>query len=567
MTTIHRIFNFAAGPAVLPLPVLEQIQRDLVALPGVGMSILEISHRSATFESILAQAEADIRHLASIPSSYRVLFLQGGASLQFSMVPMNLLTAGATADYIDSGSWAEKAIKEAKKVGTVNVAATTKDENYSRVPKQAELKLTPGAAYVHMTSNNTIEGTEYKDLPVVGDAPLVSDTSSDMFSRPIDVSRHALIYSGAQKNMGPAGVTVVIIREDLLQRSQKSMPTMLNYAVHAENGSLYNTPPAFAVYALGLVMKWLLAQGGLGAIAAVNERKAAKLYAEIDRTGFYRGTAHKDCRSLMNVTFRLSSEDLEKRFIKESTAAGLDGLVMDVKTGSGAFMRDEAEALELARSIVAVAARGGLKAVARLTDMSEVLGEAAGNALEIGEAIDYLTGGRREPRLHAVTAALAGEMLLLGGLARDAEEAHRRVESALASGAAAERFARMIAVLGGPADLLERPRRHLPAAPVIVAVAPSRPGVVASIDVRRVGLVIVALGGGRRRAGDHIDHAVGLSTIAGIGSEVGGGRPLAFLHARSAEAAADVSASLAEAFEIADAPPPERPVLGPRIAP
>jgi phosphoserine aminotransferase len=239
---------------------------------------------------------------------------------------MNLLAAGATADYIDSGSWAEKAIKEAKKVGTVNVAATTKDENYSRVPKQAELKLTPGAAYVHMTSNNTIEGTEYKDLPAVGDAPLVSDSSSDMFSRPIDVSRHALIYSGAQKNMGPAGVTVVIIREDLLQRSQKSMPTMLNYAVHAENGSLYNTPPAFAVYALGLVMKWLLAQGGLGAIAAVNERKAAKLYAEIDRTGFYRGTAHKDCRSLMNVTFRLSSEDLEKRFIKESTAAGLDGL-------------------------------------------------------------------------------------------------------------------------------------------------------------------------------------------------------------------------------------------------
>ena len=326
MTTIHRIFNFAAGPAVLPLPVLEQVQRDLVALPGVGMSILEISHRSPTFESILAAAEADIRRLAGIPQSYRVLFLQGGASLQFSMVPMNLLTAGATADYIDSGSWADKAIKEAKKVGTVNVAATTKDESYSRVPKQAELKLTPDAAYVHMTSNNTIEGTEYRDLPAVGDVPLVSDTSSDMFSRPIDVTRHALIYSGAQKNMGPAGVTVVIIREDLLQRSQKSMPTMLNYAVHAENGSLYNTPPAFAVYVLGLVMKWLLAQGGLAEIATVNERKAAKLYAEIDRTGFYRGTAHKDCRSLMNVTFRMASEDLEKRFIKASTVAGLDGL-------------------------------------------------------------------------------------------------------------------------------------------------------------------------------------------------------------------------------------------------
>jgi phosphoserine aminotransferase len=326
MTTVHRVHNFSAGPAVLPVSVLEEVQRDLVSLPGVGMSILEISHRSAAFEAILAQAEADIRALAAIPSNYKVLFLQGGASLQFSMVPMNLLTSGATADYIDSGSWAEKAIKEAKRVGTVNVAATTKAENYSRVPRQDELKLTPGAAYVHMTSNNTIEGTEYKELPAVGDVPLVSDTSSDMFSRPIDISRHALIYSGAQKNMGPAGVTVVIVRDDLLQRSSKSLPTMLNYAVHAENGSMYNTPPAFAVYALGLVMKWLIANGGLAAIAKTNERKAAKLYSEIDRTGFYRGTAEKGCRSLMNVTFRLATEELEKQFIKESNAAGLDGL-------------------------------------------------------------------------------------------------------------------------------------------------------------------------------------------------------------------------------------------------
>ena len=322
----ERIYNFGAGPAVLPEPVLEEAQRDLIALPGVGMSVLEISHRSKTFDAIIQGCEADIRKLGNISSDYQVLFLQGGASMQFSMVPMNLLTAGATADYIDSGSWADKAIKEAKKVGTVNVAATTKAENYSRVPTQAELKLTPGAAYVHMTSNNTIEGTELKALPEVGDAPLVNDTSSDMFSRPIDVTKHALIYSGAQKNMGPAGVTVVIIREDMLPRSQKTLPAMLNYAVHAENGSMYNTPPAFAVYAVGLVMKWLIAQGGLAAIATVNERKAAKLYAEIDRTGFYRGTAHKDCRSLMNVTFRLATEDLEKQFIKESTAAGLDGL-------------------------------------------------------------------------------------------------------------------------------------------------------------------------------------------------------------------------------------------------
>jgi phosphoserine aminotransferase len=326
MTTVHRIHNFAAGPAVLPVPVLEQIQRDLVALPGVGMSILEISHRSKTFESIMQQAEADIRTLGHVPPNYHVLFLQGGASTQFSMVPMNLLTAGTTADYIDTGSWAEKAIKEAKKVGAVSVAATTKAEGYARIPAESELKLTADAAYVHITSNNTIEGTEWKTLPNVGAAPLVNDTSSDMFSRPIDVARHGLIYAGAQKNMGPAGVTVVIVRDDLLARSQKSLPTMLNYAVHAENKSLYNTPPAFAVYALGLVMKWLIGQGGLAAIAKVNERKAAKLYGEIDRSGFYRGTAHKDCRSVMNVTFRLPTEELENTFVKEATAAGLDGL-------------------------------------------------------------------------------------------------------------------------------------------------------------------------------------------------------------------------------------------------
>ncbi len=326
MSPVNRVYNFSSGPAVLPEPVLEEIQRDMMALPGVGMSILEISHRSAAFEAILAKAEADVRAVANIPSNYKVLFLQGGASTQFSMVPMNLLTAGLTADYIDAGSWGEKAIKEANKDGTVNIAASTKAENYSRIPAQAELKLTSGAAYVHMTSNNTIEGTEYKTLPEVGGVPLVSDTSSDMFSRPLDVAKHALIYSGAQKNLGPSGVTLVIIREDLLARSQKSLPTMMNYAVQAENGSMYNTPPTFAVYTLGLVVKWLVEQGGLTAITKVNERKAAKLYAEIDRTGFYRGTAEKESRSLMNITFRLASEDLEKQFVKESTAAGLDGL-------------------------------------------------------------------------------------------------------------------------------------------------------------------------------------------------------------------------------------------------
>jgi len=322
----ERIFNFSAGPAVLPLPVLEQAQRELVSLPDVGMSILEVSHRSKVFEGVLARAEADIRELAGVPSSYRVLFLQGGASLQFTMAPMNLLQDGMTADYLVTGAWSSKAVDEARKVGNVHVAATTKAEQFTRIPRAEEIVLTPGAAYVHMTSNNTIYGTEWKGLPDVGEVPLVSDTSSDMFSRPIDVGRHALIYAGAQKNMGPAGVTVVIIREDLLARSAASLPVMLSYAVHAENGSMFNTPPVFAIYMLGLVTRWLIGQGGLGAIAAVNERKAGKLYAEVDRTGFYRGTAQKDSRSLMNVTFRLPSEELEKQFVKDAENAGLDGL-------------------------------------------------------------------------------------------------------------------------------------------------------------------------------------------------------------------------------------------------
>ena len=325
-TTVKRIYNFSAGPAVLPVPVLEEAQRDLVALPGVGMSVLEISHRSKTFEDILARTEADVRTLGNVPTSHKVLFLQGGASLQFSMVPMNLLTQGKTADYIVTGGWAQKAVKEAQRVGTVNIAASTESDNFTRIPRQDELKLTPGAAYVHFTTNNTLFGTQWKAEPTVGDAPLVADTSSDMFSRPIDVAKYGLIYAGAQKNLGPSGVTLVIVREDLLARSAKSLPTMLNYAVHAENGSMYNTPPCFGIYLMGLVMKWALGEGGLQAIARRNERKAGKLYAEIDRTGFYRGTAEKGSRSLMNVTFRLPSEDLEKQFVKESTAAGLDGL-------------------------------------------------------------------------------------------------------------------------------------------------------------------------------------------------------------------------------------------------
>ena len=325
-TTTARVYNFSSGPAVMPVSVLEQIQRDLVALPGVGMSILEVSHRSKVFEEVIGQAEADIRALAGVPSNYKVLFLQGGASLQFSMVPLNLLTAGTTADYVITGSWTDKAAKEARKVGSVNIAASTEADNFSRIPSQEELTLTANAAYVHITSNNTIEGTQWHALPDVGDAPLVSDASSDLFCRPIDISKYGLIYAGAQKNLGPSGATLVILREDLLARSTKSLHTMLNYAVHAENGSLYNTPPCFAIYTLGLVMRGLRDRGGLEAIGAVNTRKAGKLYAELDRTGYWRPTARTADRSLMNITFRLATEDLEKKFVKESTAAGFDGL-------------------------------------------------------------------------------------------------------------------------------------------------------------------------------------------------------------------------------------------------
>jgi len=325
-TATKRIYNFAAGPAVLPVPVLEEAQRDLVALPGVGMSVMEISHRSKTFEAIIQGAEADMRTIGGIPDNYKVLFLQGGASLQFSMVPMNLLTPGATADYIVTGDWAKKAMKEAKRVGATNVAASTEGGNFKRIPKQSELKLTSGAAYVHMTSNNTIHGTEWHDRPTVGAVPLVCDASSDIFSRPIDVKSYGLIYAGAQKNLGPSGVTVVIVRDDLLARSADTLPTMLNYKTQADNGSMYNTPPAFGIYILRLVMKWLIAQGGLKAIQAVNERKAKILYDELDRTAFWQPHADKDSRSLMNVTFKLATEELDARFAKEATAAGLDGL-------------------------------------------------------------------------------------------------------------------------------------------------------------------------------------------------------------------------------------------------
>ena len=324
--TTTRIHNFSAGPAVLPVEVLERVQRDLVSLPGVGMSVLEISHRSAAFDEILDGCEADLRKLGDIPSNYRVLFLQGGASLQFSMVPMNLLSQGASADYVVTGVWSEKAVKEAQRVGAVRIAASTAGEKFTRVPVPGELKLAPDAAYVHYTTNNTIYGTQWHYAPETGNVPLVADASSDIFSRPIDVSKYGVSYAGAQKNLAPAGVTLVIIREDLLARTPATLPTMLQYGVHAENRSLYNTPPVFPIYVMRLVLRWLLDSGGLQAIEKLNVRKADKLYREIDRTGFYRGHAKPDSRSRMNVTFRLPSEELEKKFVKEATAEGLDGL-------------------------------------------------------------------------------------------------------------------------------------------------------------------------------------------------------------------------------------------------
>ena len=322
----ERIFNFSAGPAVLPVPVLEEAQRDMLSLPGVGMSVMEISHRSKTFDEIIGRAESGLRELMGIPSNYHILFLQGGASLQFSTVPMNFLPHEGSADYVLTGSWGKKAVKEAKKVGGVNIAATMADGGFTRVPSRDEMSLNPHAAYVHMTSNETIEGVQWKREPNVGDVPLVSDASSDILSRAIDVNKYAIIYAGAQKNMGPSGVTLVILRDDLLQRIPENLPTMLDYRIHVENKSLYNTPNTWGIYILSLVCKWLQEKGGLAGIEHENDQKAQLIYDTIDATDFYRGHADVDCRSTMNVTFRLPAEELEKKFVAEATAQGLDGL-------------------------------------------------------------------------------------------------------------------------------------------------------------------------------------------------------------------------------------------------
>jgi phosphoserine aminotransferase len=326
--TTQRIFNFSAGPAVLPLPVLERAQEELLALPGIGMSILEISHRSKPFEEICFGAEERMRRLAGIPEDYAVLFLQGGATLQFSMVPINLLPSGGTADYLETGSWAEKAAKEARRVGNVHIAASSKNTNHDRIPAFSEIRWSEHPAYVHMTSNNTIFGTQYHFLPEPPPGvPLVCDASSDIFCRPLDVSRFGLIYAGAQKNLSIAGLTVVIIHRDLVGRAPHNTPIYLDYATHVKERSLYNTPPVFAIYILNLVLEHLESLGGLSAVEVINRRKAEKLYTAIDSSnGFYRGHAQKNSRSWMNVTFRLPSEELEKQFVREATQQGLDGL-------------------------------------------------------------------------------------------------------------------------------------------------------------------------------------------------------------------------------------------------
>jgi phosphoserine aminotransferase len=319
-----RVHNFSAGPAVLPLEVLQEAQVDLVDYKGSGMSIMEMSHRGKEYDAVHNEAVANLRELLGLDDRYAVLFLQGGASLQFAMLPMNFLAAGATADYTNSGSWGSAAIKQARLVGNVNVAADCEKEVPTRVPEVRELKLTPGAAYVHITSNETISGAQWKAFPTV-DAPLVADMSSDILSRPFDASRFAMIYAGAQKNLGPSGVALVVIRKDFAEKGSKSLPTMLRYQTHIDENSLYNTPPCFSIYMLALVTRWLK-RVGLENMHRINREKAALIYDTVDASGFYRGTARKECRSDMNVTFRLPTVELEDLFCTQGSKAGLKGL-------------------------------------------------------------------------------------------------------------------------------------------------------------------------------------------------------------------------------------------------
>ena len=320
---MDRIFNFSAGPATLPLNVLEQARDELTNWHGCGMSVMEMSHRGKEYMSIHAEAEADLRALMNIPANYKVLFLQGGATAQFAMVPMNLLRGKASADYLHTGEWSKKAIKEAKKFGQVNIVASSEDKNFSYAPAFSTWRLDPNAAYVHITSNETIGGVEIFDTPDTGNVPLVADMSSNILSRPIDVSKYGLIYAGAQKNIGPAGVTVVIVREDLLGQTVPGTPTVFDYQVQAEAESMYNTPPTYGIYIAGLVFKHLLAKGGLAAMEELNRAKAKLIYDLLDTSSFYQSPVALENRSLMNIPFTLKDAALDEDFLKQAKAAGL----------------------------------------------------------------------------------------------------------------------------------------------------------------------------------------------------------------------------------------------------
>ncbi len=318
-----RVYNFSAGPAVLPEPVLAKAAAEMLDCNGSGMSVMEMSHRSKDFEAIINGAEDDLRKLMNIPQNYRILFLQGGASSQFAMVPLNLMSRTGKADFINTGTWSKKAISEAKRYGTANVVASSEDKNFCCIPKVAKEKFDPGASYVHITTNNTIEGTKYSVLPDTGSVPLVADASSNILSETTDITKFGLMYAGAQKNIGPAGVTVVIIREDLIGKALPVTPTMLNYETHAKEKSLYNTPPTYGIYIAKLVFDWMLAMGGVPAMEKINKEKAGILYDFIDGSALFKGTAARDDRSIMNVPFTLPSDELTDKCLKEAKQNGL----------------------------------------------------------------------------------------------------------------------------------------------------------------------------------------------------------------------------------------------------
>ncbi|NLL21290.1 MAG: 3-phosphoserine/phosphohydroxythreonine transaminase [Firmicutes bacterium] len=324
---VYRIYNFNPGPATLPLPVLEKVQKELLNYRGTGMSILETSHRSKEFGEIVEAAEKQLLELYQLSEDYRVLFLQGGASLQFAMVPLNFLSPQTSADYIITGSFATKAYEEAERITQVNIAASTKNNNYRNIPRQEEIKFSPSSAYVHLTSNNTIYGTQWQYIPDCGEIPLVADMSSDILSRKIEMNKFSLVYAGAQKNLGPAGITAVIIKKEMLEKASETIPAMLSYKVHAKAKSLYNTPTTFAIYILELVLQWIKEKGGLQAVENTNREKCSLIYRVIDKSGgFYRGHAAPEDRSMMNVTFRLPNDDLEKDFVEGAAKEGLSGL-------------------------------------------------------------------------------------------------------------------------------------------------------------------------------------------------------------------------------------------------